>query len=145
MEYPIELTANPVEQDSAFIRDKLDQFNMQHVEHHQHTILQLYIRNERDELIGGLLGETYWHWLHISILWVDEKYRNAGLGQQLMAKAEAEAIARGCLHADVDTFDFQAPGFYQQLGYTLWGVLEDLPPGHRRMFFKKDLAIDNGS
>ncbi len=141
MEYSIELTANPAEGDSAYIRNKLFQFNLQHAEDDQHTLLHVFIRNESGELVGGLLGETFWRWLHINILWVHEDYRFAGLGKQLMARAEAEAIGRGCQHAFVDTFDFQAPGFYQQLGYTIWGLLEDLPPGQRRIFFKKDLLI----
>jgi hypothetical protein len=55
-----------------------------------------------------------------------------------MARAEEEAIRRGCCHAYLDTFDFQAPGFYRKLGYSEWGVLEDFPPGHQRIFLKKD-------
>jgi hypothetical protein len=39
----------------------------------------------------------------------------------------------------VDTIDFQALPFYQKLGYTGWGRLDDLPPGHVRYFLKKDL------
>ena len=143
MIYSFELTANPAEPDIAYIKNKLFQFNLQHTEDDQHTLLVIFIRNDSGELIGGLLGETYWRWLHINILWVLEGYRSTGLGKQLMAKAEAEAISRGCQHADVDTMDFQAPGFYQQLGYSVWGVLEDLPPGHRRIFLKKDLVIEN--
>jgi GNAT superfamily N-acetyltransferase len=141
MEYSIELTATPAEEDSAFIKNKLFQFNLQHSEADSHKLLHIFIRNESGELIGGLLSETYWKWLHISILWVHEDYRHEGLGKQLMAQAEAEAIRRGCQHADVDTMDFQAPGFYQRLGYSVWGVLEDLPPGHQRIFYKKDFLI----
>jgi hypothetical protein len=59
----------------------------------------------------------------------------------MMAQAEAEAIRRGCRHAHVDTIDFQAPDFYLKLGYTVWGVLDDIPPGHRRIFLKKDLFL----
>jgi GNAT superfamily N-acetyltransferase len=139
MEYAIELTADLAEKDSAFIWDKLFQFNLQFTEHDQHALLRIFARNESGELIGGLLGETFWRWLYINILWVHEDHRHAGLGRKLMARAEAEGIARGCRHAYLDTFDFQAPDFYKQLGYAIWGALDDFPPGHRRIFFHKDL------
>jgi ribosomal protein S18 acetylase RimI-like enzyme len=63
-----------------------------------------------------------------------------GLGSKLLQTAEAEAIRRGCKHAHLDTLDFQAPGFYLKKGYQVFGELQDLPPGHRRIFLRKDLA-----
>jgi hypothetical protein len=35
---------------------------------------------------------------------------------------------------------FQAQPFYEKQGYTVFGVLEDLPDGHKRIFLKKDLV-----
>jgi hypothetical protein len=63
-----------------------------------------------------------------------------GLGQELMARAGTEAIIHGCKYADVDIPDFQAPKFYRWLGYTVWGVLDNLTPGHRRIILPKSLA-----
>jgi len=138
MEYNIEVTDQRGDEDSL-IWNHLYQFNMQFTEDDQHTLMGVFARNDAGELIGGLLGETYWLWLHINILWVHENHRRNGIGKQLMARAEAEAIQRGCRHAYLDTLEFQAPDFYSKLGYSVWGVLDDFPPGHRRIFFKKDL------
>ena len=41
---------------------------------------------------------------------------------------------------DLDTFAFQAPAFYEKQGYTLFGTIEDLPPGHARYFLQKRFA-----
>ena len=49
-------------------------------------------------------------------------------------------IARGCAHAYFDTFDFQARPFHGRLGYTVFGVQDDDPPGHRRFFVRKVLG-----
>jgi hypothetical protein len=57
-----------------------------------------------------------------------------------MRAAETEALRRGCDHAMVDTFDFQAPGFYEKLGYVVWGVLDDYAGGHQRIYYRKDLG-----
>ena len=49
------------------------------------------------------------------------------------------AVERGCHSVWVDTFSFQAPGFYPKLGYKVFGEL-DYPPGHKRIFLQKRLA-----
>ena len=60
------------------------------------------------------------------------------LGRELMRAAEAEALRRGCTHAWVDT-QFGGRGFYERLGYTVFGELTDYPPGYTRTFLKKSL------
>ncbi len=92
-----------------------------------------------DELLGGLWGGTNYAHLHIELLYLPEDLRGAGLGRQLLAQAEHEAIQRGCHTVWLDTFTFQARGFYERLGYTVFGTLEDYPPGHSRFFLKKNL------
>ena len=54
--------------------------------------------------------------------------------------AEAEAVVRGCHGAWLDTFDFQARGFYEKLGYTCFAELPEYPIGHSRFFMKKPLV-----
>jgi GNAT superfamily N-acetyltransferase len=122
------------------IWDQLFNDNRQFTEHDHHPSLKIFACRSSGELIAGLPGETFWRWLHISILWVHEHHRQKDLGQQIIAPAESEAMKRGCRHAHGDTLDFQAPEFYRQLGYTVWGVLDDLPPGHQRIFLRKDLV-----
>jgi len=56
-----------------------------------------------------------------------------------MNLAEQEADRRGCIGVWVDTHSFQAPGFYERLGYSPFGVIEDYPPGHSRLFLQKRL------
>ncbi len=89
------------------------------------------------ELVGGLIGYTHWNWLFIKQLWVADEVRRSGIGRRLMLTAEQEACHRGCLHAHCDTFDFQALPFYQALGYSIFGQLEDYPLGHTRYFLHK--------
>ncbi|MGW7516660.1 GNAT family N-acetyltransferase [Streptomyces sp. NPDC054796] len=93
--------------------------------------VQLFaLTGENGEVAGGLVGYAWGHWLHVDLLWVDERHRGQGLGSRLMAEAEALARERyGCAHSRVETWDFQAPDFYQKLGYAIVGVVEDYPPG----------------
>jgi len=92
------------------------------------------------QTIGGLWGRTAFGWLFVELLFVPESLRGQGLGRELMHRAEAEALTRGCHAAWLDTFQFQARGFYERLGYTCFGELSDYPPGFARYFLRKMLT-----
>jgi GNAT superfamily N-acetyltransferase len=92
-----------------------------------------------EEVVGGIIGATYWGWFYINLMWLKEEFRGKGYGEQLLAQAEAEALRRGAKHAYLDTFTFQAPGFYEKYGYEVFGELEGFPQGHTRFFMRKDL------
>lgn len=87
--------------------------------------------------LGGLCGTTSSGWLFVEPLFVPETLRGSGLGASLMRRAEQEAVRRGCRGAWLDTFSFQARGFYERLGYAVFGTIQDHPPGHRRHFMQK--------
>lgn len=104
-----------------------------------YTRLTIVLRDGSRAVLGGLIGEIYWGWLHIDVLWVDESVRGQGYGAELLATAEKEGVARGCRAAYLDTFSFQAPGFYERFGYETFGILEEFPEGHTRYFLRKEL------
>ncbi len=83
---------------------------------------------------------TYWDWLDIAVLWLDERLRGEGHGTRLMRVAEDEAMRRGCVHSYLSTLSFQARGFYEGLGYRVIGRLDDYPPGHVKYWLRKDLG-----
>jgi GNAT superfamily N-acetyltransferase len=91
------------------------------------------------EILGGVFAATYWGWLYVELLWIQAELRGQGYGHRLLTMAEQEARRRGAQHAYLDTFSFQAPDFYKQHGYQVFGELEDFPPGHRRYFLTKNL------
>jgi GNAT superfamily N-acetyltransferase len=93
-----------------------------------------------DEIVGGLYGSTLFSFLRVDLLFVPESMRRNGIGRKLMSEAEAEAVRRGCHAASLDTFSFQARGFYERLGYSVFGTLNDCPPGHSRFYLTKQLA-----
>jgi ribosomal protein S18 acetylase RimI-like enzyme len=92
------------------------------------------------ESLGGLWGYTSYGWLYVQLLAVEEAARGQGAGRELLRRAEAEALARGCHGAWLDTHEFQARGFYERLGYEVFGELADYPPGFARYFLRKTLG-----
>jgi GNAT superfamily N-acetyltransferase len=93
--------------------------------------------------LGGLTGASYHGWLFIELFWLPEELRRGGLGTRLIRRAEQEAARRGCRGVWLDTYSFQARGFYEKLGYTLFGTLDDAPPGHQRFYLHKRLTPVN--
>jgi GNAT superfamily N-acetyltransferase len=97
--------------------------------------------SEDGEVTAGFSATLYcWGILSVDIVWVAEQHRDKGLGTKLMDALEEEATKLGCTLAHLDTFDFQARTFYEKRGYTLFGTLDDCPPGHQRFFLKKVLT-----
>jgi len=101
--------------------------------------LLVLLEGEDGHVEGGLYGRTAFGWLFVELLYVPEAVRGTGVGTELLLRAEREAAARGCHSAWLDTFEFQARGFYERLGYTLFGELSDYPSGSSRYFMKKVL------
>lgn len=148
-DYSMNLAEGVDDADVAFIRTHLRDYNDSLSEYHRLTRpvengpqpLQLYMRDEDQHIHGGLIAMTHWKWLDIDLLWLDESIRNKGYGTRLIQEAEKIAIKRGCLWSRVSTYSFQAPEFYQKLGYEVWGVVENYPPGHNEIFLKKTLVM----
>jgi len=99
--------------------------------------LSVISRNERGQVIAGVSGRTIYKQFLIEVAWVAKDFRGSGLGRTLMERAEAEARARGCLAAQVDTLSFQAPDFYEKLGFEIVGKVTGIPGSPDRIFLAK--------
>jgi len=119
--------------------DHLDTYNVAVTGFHEYSPVNLFLRDAGDEVVGGLLAGIWGGVLRVRILWVSEALRGRGFGRRLMETAERRAVERGCRHVFLDTFSFQAPGFYEKLGYETYAKAEDWPVGHAHHFLRKDL------
>jgi len=92
-------------------------------------------------LLGGCTGrvEEVWQWLTIDTMWVRPDLRGQGLGRDLLLAVEEQARARGCRWSKLNTWEFQAPSFYEALGYATYAQEVDYPPGHVNHLMRKDL------
>ncbi len=139
MDYVISFQENPQPEAIQAIRNNLVAFNRSQVGIDNYKPLVFSINNATGETIGGLIGEAYLGWLYIEMLWIKEEIRNSGYGSKLLVAAETKAKQYGCQSVYLDTFSFQALGFYQKNGYLIFGELPDFPIGHSRYFLTKNL------
>jgi GNAT superfamily N-acetyltransferase len=107
---------------------------------HRYQKVAFVARDEAGKVVGGLLGDLIWDFLHIDILWVTPDYRDKDLGSFLLNNAETTAKKRGYFHASLETTSFQALTFYQKNGYWIAGQVPNKPRGHTWYYLEKDLA-----
>jgi GNAT superfamily N-acetyltransferase len=135
----MEFMNDPTDAEKRAVTEGLAKYNERFADAYGYRSLSLVVKDESGNIIGGLLGCTYWRWLCIEILWVRDDSTRHGIGSRLLGMAETEAIRRGCGNAHLDTHDFQAVEFYEKHGYSIRGELPDLPHGHTRYLMAKRL------
>lgn len=128
------------EADLRHVDDGLHAYNVAMTGLPEWSLVRLFLRDGEGAPAGGLFASIYFRWMFVSILWVDERHRGGGHGRELLRRAEGIARESGCHAVWLDTFSFQAPGFYRKQGYTEFGRLDDYPPGHSRIYFQKRLV-----
>ena len=123
------------------IYDELDRrlcdFNRTQVDWDGPTF-QLVLRSDDDEIVGGARGVVRMAAVGIRGLWLDPDKRGAGHGEQIVRRVEEEAKKRGAERALLDTYSFQARGFYERLGYVVFGSF-DYPDGTVRYYLQRPL------
>jgi ribosomal protein S18 acetylase RimI-like enzyme len=131
------LETQPSPEQEYLIIDPLIAYNEAQAGPRNSKRFAFFVRSESDNLAGGLLGSTHWNHFFVSALFVDENSRHEGIGRELMRRAEALALEQNCDAIFLDTFDFQAPEFYEKLGFKVFGTLPDYPVGHKRFYLVK--------
>ena len=133
------LTDRPSSDELAAIDAGLNAFNQSEAEVSYVRKLVVTARDEAGSIQGGALGRTWGECCELLQLWVAEPCRRRGLGRSLVQRFEREARIRGCLLVYLDTFSFQAPGFYESLGYEVVLVTRGFTGGITKYTRQKSL------
>ena len=123
----------------SFLADRIYEFNAKATGYDDGRLIAGCIRNDAGEIIAGFNGHTWGGCCKLSHVWVDESRRRQGLGALLLRAAEAEAVSRGCRRVVLATHSFQAPGFYERLGYERKYAIEEQPAGYADVIYVKVL------
>jgi ribosomal protein S18 acetylase RimI-like enzyme len=99
----------------------------------------LTVRDLKGKLLGGTILQSYWKETYVELLWLSAQARRLGLGRRLIQEAERRARRRGSRLIHLSTYSFQAPGFYEKLGFRRCGRISGSPKGAIRYFYVKRL------
>lgn len=119
--------------------DAVDEFNLETTGIRDFRELLTVETDGDGELVGGVYGWSWGGTCWVEALWVRGADRRRGVGDRLLAAAEAEARRRGCRQIALDTHTFQAPAFYRRHGFAVVGTLDGYPTGHSRLMLRKAL------
>ncbi|MBQ3729754.1 MAG: GNAT family N-acetyltransferase [Spirochaetales bacterium] len=121
------------EDDAEFIIKGLDEYNTSQAarKHKKYIPLEKKLLDSDGNLIAAIFaGVGRWNSFEIDMIWVDEPYRNQGIGSELLAETEREAKEYGAYFALAEgLLDWQT-GFFKKNGYMTVGTLNDCPKGH---------------
>ena len=137
-----EIHLNPSQTDLAVIQEGLNAFNLGEGISAQKDPIAVFVRDEHEQIQGGLYGNIAWNWLHTRWLWISASLRGQGIAGILLEMAEAHAREKGCTGAYIDTFSPDALRVYMSNGYRKFGELQDFPPGRTRTFLQKQFTTD---
>jgi ribosomal protein S18 acetylase RimI-like enzyme len=139
MEVPI----YPVTEDevrSGYVGRQLREFNYGHVgEYPEVQYIRLNSRDADGQVVGGLRAVVVLYWLRVEVLWVSEAARGNGIGSRLLAQGERIALAMGAKNAALETFEWQAPRFYEKPGYQEAARMENYIGGFYLTIMRKQL------
>ncbi len=113
----LRITHAPTQEEKDFVLAGICEYNRSRFEKAGFEEVAVFSENEEGTCIGGLTGVLRGDWLFIHLLWVAEGERGKGLGRALLQAVEEEGRKFGCRFSFVDTFEFQAPTFYEKEGY----------------------------
>lgn len=102
------------------------------------TPLDISMDDIEGDVVAGIAAQTQGDCLHIDMLWVHPSLRGRGIGKKLMQMAEDAAAERGCTRVRITTTT--AVSYYQKLGCTVVGKLQQFPDGCTITWLAKDLA-----
>jgi ribosomal protein S18 acetylase RimI-like enzyme len=136
----IEVRADPHPALDAFLGDRLYEFNSTTTGIFDGELLSAVVEDASGAIVAGLSGHTWGGCCEVGRIWVHESMRGAGLGTALMRAAEAEAQRRGCVQMVLSTHSFQAPAFYEKLGFERLASIPDYPAGFENIIYRKRLV-----
>jgi GNAT superfamily N-acetyltransferase len=117
----------------------LARFNQKTAGKYHYSRDVLAARSETGRIVGGLILQSWWKESYIELLWLSDRARRQGVGSELIAEAERRARRRGSRLLHLNTYSFQAPRFYEKLGFRCFGRMSGSPKGESRYFYVKRL------
>ena len=98
-----------------------------------------YHIEEEGELVAGIVAEAVFDTVEVEFLCVKENCRGKGYGRALLQYVEEQAENDGRKRILLNTYSFQAPGFYRRMGYELLAQQNPCFGEYSQYYFTKNL------
>lgn len=102
--------------------------------------LACFARLPTGEVVGGAIGRTWGECCELQQLWVDRAHRRQGIATRVVQAFHDAAAERGCRTFYLETFSFQAPQLYLNLGYEVRLTISGFPEGIQKFVMVRSAA-----
>ena len=126
----------------SFLDERIYEFNVSATGIRDGKAFACVLKDESAQVFAAVDGHTWGKCCHVVHLWVHESRRRSGIGSALLRETEAEAMRRGCAQVLLFTHSFQAPRFYEGLGYVRQAAIPNYPDGHAQFVYLKQIGLD---
>ena len=133
------LISDPDPADVTALHDLLSEFNATTTGIDDGRMFAIWLRAPSGAIAGGCCGWTWGGTCYVDTLFLPPALRRRGLGSRILAMVESTARARGCSQIVLQTHDFQAPAFYERLGFARTAATPEYPRGHAHLTMVKPL------
>ncbi|MBU0997834.1 MAG: GNAT family N-acetyltransferase [Firmicutes bacterium] len=101
--------------------------------------LSLYLSDDDDQWIGGIVASRTHDGIDIEFLFVEESFRGMGYGTFLLQSIEKKAVELHVKRIMLNTYEFQSLDFYLKNGYLVFGQLSPCFKEYSQYFLKKEM------
>ena len=137
-----DIISDPTDDEVKEFKKGLDAYNMKQTNgefNSPQPWLSLVLKDHEGTIVGGILTSTLYWTQYLEVLWVDDKYRGLGYGRDLVLESHRLAKKQGCVSSHTYTFSWQAPDFYQAVGYRLIATYDGYVEGIKEYILMKRL------
>jgi len=143
------IKANPSDDDVIEFQKGFESYNLEQTDgefNSPEEWISLVLKEHEGTIVGGIMTSMLYWTQYLEVLWVDDRYKGLGYGKDLVLEAERRAKRNGCLASQTYTFSWQAPDFYQAIGYKMIATYEGYVNGITEHILMKRLdTIDYDS
>lgn len=136
--YKVIVDYAPTQADNAVVTEGVVAFN-ENIVGERDKAFSVFLKNDSRKVFGGIQAFLDTESVYIEVLWVEKSLQKQGYGTKLLGVLEREAIGNGCIFSLVDTWAFQAEGFYLKNGYERIGEIKNYWHGYSKIFLRKKL------
>ncbi|MBX3710218.1 MAG: GNAT family N-acetyltransferase [Gammaproteobacteria bacterium] len=138
----IVIDEKPSSENDEILINHLFKYETEELLHDVPKHISIYLKDENQKIVGGVLIWIHTESIYIPTIWVDENLRQHGYGKKLLQIAEEEGRKRGCKYITLDA-NFQAASFYIKQGYHVIGEIKNYIFNHTKTYFRKSLMLSS--
>ncbi len=134
----IVIDEQPNPENDSILTDRLFKYETEELLHDVPKHISIYLKDENQKIVGGVLIWIHIESIYIPTVWVDESLRQQGYGKKLLQAAESEGVKRGCKYVTLSA-NFESATFYTKHGYYVIGEIKNYIFNHTKTYFRKSL------